>query len=352
VTVTLRRAGYAVFLLLCAEVFAKALLLLPWTRARLPPDDELSWRARWVGRYVFAGRPIFYHFDVHDPLTGWALQRDLRGFRQFPGSTVDSNSRGIRGRAEHVPGRRPGGRRIVALGDSFTFGEGVGDEEAFPHLLQGLLPGAEVINLGVHGYGHDQMLLRFRAEGRRYEPDLVLLGFFADDVGRNLLRFRDYAKPRFTLENGALVLGGTPVPPPPRQLLRETARFHLGALARTLATGGRGADGGTANALAFAILDAIRAEAAAAGARFLVAELPAPAEISLPGRSAAAELLELFARTRDVPVCYTGPTLRARVRDGARYRATGHYDAAAHRDVAAAIAGCVRDAGLLDPPRT
>jgi hypothetical protein len=351
VTVTLRRLAYAAFLLLCAEASAKALLLLPWTRARLPPDDELSWRARWVGRYVFAGRPVFYGFDAHDPLTGWTLRPGLRDFRQFPGSTVSSNSRGIRGRAEHAPGRRPGGGRIVALGDSFTFGEGVGDDEAFPHVLQELLPGTEVINLGVHGYGHDQMLLRLRAEGRRYEPDLVLLGFFADDVGRNLLRFRDYAKPRFTLDaDGTLVLRGTPVPPPPRLLRREAARFHLGALARTLA--GRRDDALAANRLAFALLDAMRAEAAGAGARFVVAELPAPAEIALPRKSAAAELLDGYARGRQVPVCYTGPALLARVRDGARYPPAGHYDAAAHRDVAEAIARCVRDAGLLDPPRT
>ena len=79
------------------------------------------------------------------------------------------------------------------------------DHETFPHVLEQLLAPAEVVNLGVHGYGHDQMLLRYRAEGRRYAPDLVLLGFVADDVGRNLLAFRDYAKPRFLLEGGALL---------------------------------------------------------------------------------------------------------------------------------------------------
>ena len=51
------------------------------------------------------------------------------------------------------------------LGDSFTFGEDVGDDETYSHHLEQLLPGTEVINLGVHGYGHDQMLIYLREEG-------------------------------------------------------------------------------------------------------------------------------------------------------------------------------------------
>jgi hypothetical protein len=57
--------------------------------------------------------------------------------------------------------------------------------------------GTEVLNLGVHGYGHDQMLLYLREEGLRYRPDVVLLGFVQIDMPRNQLSFRDYAKPRF-----------------------------------------------------------------------------------------------------------------------------------------------------------
>src|SRR5262245_47270071 len=104
--------------------------------------------------------------------------------------------------------------RIVVLGDSFTFGEEVSDTETYPHLLQELLPTVEVINLGVHGYGHDQMLVLFREEGSKYEPSLVVLGFVASDMERNLMGFRDYAKPRFVVTGGELRLVGTPVPHP------------------------------------------------------------------------------------------------------------------------------------------
>ena len=95
---------YSAYLVLCAELAAKALFLLPWTRARLPPELELSWRARWVGRYLFTDRTVFYGFDDYHPRLGWTLRRNLRGFRQFPGSTVSSNSGGARGVEEYAPG--------------------------------------------------------------------------------------------------------------------------------------------------------------------------------------------------------------------------------------------------------
>jgi hypothetical protein len=50
------------------------------------------------------------------------------------------------------------------------------------------------INMGVHGYGHDQMLILFGEEGVKYEPDIVILGFLPLDMARNVLKFRDFAK--------------------------------------------------------------------------------------------------------------------------------------------------------------
>ena len=110
------------------------------------------------------------------------------------------------------------------LGDSFTFGEDVGDDETYSHHLEQLLPGTEVINLGVHGYGHDQMLIYLREEGVRYRPDVVILGFLTGDMERNVLSFRDYAKPRFVLDGGKLALRNSPVPPPAEMAAAEKWR--------------------------------------------------------------------------------------------------------------------------------
>jgi hypothetical protein len=42
----------------------------------------------------------------------------------------------------------------LILGDSFTFGDEVSDNETYSYYLQQMLPHTEVINMGVHGYGH------------------------------------------------------------------------------------------------------------------------------------------------------------------------------------------------------
>jgi hypothetical protein len=88
----------------------------------------------------------------------------------------------------------------------------VGDDQTWSYYLQNLLPGSEVLNFGVHGYGQDQMLLYLKEEGIKYHTDIVILGFVALDMDRNLVSFRDYAKPRFVLDGARLVLTNTPIP--------------------------------------------------------------------------------------------------------------------------------------------
>ena len=72
----------------------------------------------------------------------------------------------------------------------------------YPARLQALLPKTEVINLGVHGYGHDQMLIRFNEEGVKYHPTsscwLHRRRHAAQSAG-----FRDHAKPRYELGRDA-----------------------------------------------------------------------------------------------------------------------------------------------------
>ena len=44
-------------------------------------------------------------------------------------------------------------------------GETVSDSESYAYRLQQMLPRAEIMNLGVHGYAHDQMLILFKDKG-------------------------------------------------------------------------------------------------------------------------------------------------------------------------------------------
>jgi len=345
------RLLYVVYLLLCAELLTRALLLVPAVRARLPPEEEEAWRIWWVNRYLWARRPIFYFFDAYDPTKGWTLRP---GRHDHAGRTVTANSRGIRGGDEHAPGKRAGVRRIVVLGDSFTFGEGVDDPDTFPSRLQARLGhGFEVINLGIHGYGHDQMLIRLREEGLRYAPDLAVLGYYSGDVARNGLAFRDYAKPRFALREGSLVLTGSPVPTPGRVLAREAIRPHVPALLamawRRLHPPPRPSPDELR--LMAAIVDEMRRVAAAHGARFLIVDLPPTDEIDVPGDLGPSEAAIVdYARSRGVPLCRTRGELRRRL-DGRPVRGLrGHYDAAVNGYVADILAGCIAREGLLVPP--
>ena len=79
--------------------------------------------------------------------------------------------------------------RVLLLGDSFTYGLGVNDDQTFAHhleqyLRQRNLP-AEVINAGCPGKGTDYELKVFQTIGVQLHPDLTVLCFFPNDFQDN-----------------------------------------------------------------------------------------------------------------------------------------------------------------------
>jgi hypothetical protein len=82
----------------------------------------------------------------------------------------------------------PGVLRVVALGDSFTQGYGVEEDDAYPRRLETLLAAGnpaqriEVMNLGVPGTSPHDYLGHLADPGLAYAPDLVLVGVMANDV--------------------------------------------------------------------------------------------------------------------------------------------------------------------------
>lgn len=321
----------------------RVLFTLPALESHLFANDDLSWRRRWVRRQQQEGIPLYYSFDRHDPLLGWFSKPNLRDRRVFEDETLNTNSRGLRGRQEFPYERTPGKPRLLLLGDSFTFGDEVSDDETYAHQLQRLLPKAEILNMGVHGYGHDQMLLLLREEGRRYEPDVVLLGFLPLDMARNVVGFRDFAKPRFRIADDRLVLEGTPVPPPEEVLRWDWLRprildaFSLLRVGWATRSGSRQAE---EQVITWRILDAIVDEAKAIGATPVIAYLPygpelhQPAEVRTPGE----ELLFAYCEERRDALCFsTRPAFWKQVSSGRTFASIFHWDAAGHRTVAEAI---------------
>ncbi|MGI0014639.1 MAG: SGNH/GDSL hydrolase family protein [Nitrososphaera sp.] len=77
--------------------------------------------------------------------------------------------------------------RMVCLGDSLTFGVGVRLEDTYAKQLESLLNSNkqrkyEVINAGVPAYDTWQEIAYLREYGWRFAPDLVIIGFYANDV--------------------------------------------------------------------------------------------------------------------------------------------------------------------------
>jgi hypothetical protein len=234
------------------------------------------WREHWL-----RGRPgpIPKKFVALDPELGWVPAPSLRGIKLGP-ARIHTNAEGVRGRRE-IPREKGDATRIVAVGDSFTFGQCVNDDQSFPAQLERLLPGSEVVNLGVMGYGHDQALQRLRVHGLAYEPDVVVLGFHRMDVPRNRLTFRDYAKPRFVLDGDGLELDNVPVPMPEavlgslRPRLWNYVQIGYDRLLRDRINVEE-------RELTQAIVRQMGADARAAGARFVLVFLPEEGDLAEP----------------------------------------------------------------------
>jgi len=159
---------------------------------------------------------------VEDPTLGYVPR---------PNSSVKGfgiDAEGFR-RSAAMPerGATPEGGVILAVGDSFTFGEEVKDDETWPAYLQQLL-GRRVLNAGVSGYGFDQIVLRAEKLVPDLHPSKIVVGFIADDIVRTEMRRRWSAeKPYFDIQHGALVLHRVSVPQP-------DPNTSLGFLERTL----------------------------------------------------------------------------------------------------------------------
>ena len=132
--------------------------------------------------------------DEFDAELGWRLkpgQYRVKAPEAFSTYTVSINRFGIRN-AELTPSRPVGTRRIVVLGDSFTFGQGVDDETLFTTQLERRLNGRnggryEVINAGVPGYGTAQeLILMRRLANAGIVGEIYLLNLFTNDVLDNL----------------------------------------------------------------------------------------------------------------------------------------------------------------------
>ncbi len=217
---------YIGLLILAFEVLCRFFLSLDIVIDTISGIDDSSCRLKWVSRHK-DNIAIYYKFDIYDRTKGWISKPNLRNESVFDNKILNTNSSGFRGQVDYHNVKDQKRTRIVILGDSYTFGDEVSDNETYSHYLQELLPETEIVNLGVHGYGHDQMLILFKENQEELNPDIVILGFVYIDIYRNGLKFNDYSKPKFELDSGNLLLKNSPVPNPEIVLKSEWMRLKF-----------------------------------------------------------------------------------------------------------------------------
>ncbi len=178
-------------------------------------------------RVVGVSYPAFYRVDSK---RGYGLRPYARGLYSREGqSLVAINAAGFRGA---LPPLNSAGEtlRIAVLGDSFTEGLQVEEQQTWIRILEAqlnrssscpLLKGgqAELLNFGVGGYGTGQALLTWRYQARAFQPALVILAIYpGNDFTDNQPGPRE-DRPGFELRaDGALIQDNS---------FREAAAFRF-----------------------------------------------------------------------------------------------------------------------------
>jgi lysophospholipase L1-like esterase len=228
-----------------------------------------------------------------------ANQPNVRTRHYVPGDydvAISTNSAGMRGLREYPVERVPGKRRILVLGDSFTFGYGVNDDEVVSAVLEDLLnerasASAEVLNLAVSGFGQAEELVTWENRGKAYRPDVVVLFYFENDIGNNAVSGLYQTGPDgLPVRTGASFLPGSSLQerlfdfPPTRWLFEHSeawnlVRNRLSSLVQRSLLRQHGlesySDGGSdAVELTRALLRGLVADIRAAGARPVLVVIP------------------------------------------------------------------------------
>jgi lysophospholipase L1-like esterase len=171
---------------------------------------------RWVA-------PQAMTVPMVESVDGMQLHRpNLDGRGYVPGLfnvTYHTNAQRFRGRQDYSLAAPAGVIRVVATGDSFCFGNGVEDDQAYPFVMENLLRGAgnsvEVINAGVGGTGTGTQALWFDQFLAPFKPNVVVLSIFVNDVEDDL------AGPFFTLD-----AAGEAVPMPLDERVKRTEKLE------------------------------------------------------------------------------------------------------------------------------
>jgi hypothetical protein len=140
----------------------------------------------------------------YDSLLGWRLKPHLTsaGF-----NTLDY---GFRSNGDAGAKVQPGG--VLAVGSSFTAGSEVNDDQSWPAQLQ-QSTGWNVNNAGEGGYLADQIVLLAEQLLPLVRPQVIVVDLIPGTIIGTGYASSGWPKPYFTIENDALAIHNSPVPP-------------------------------------------------------------------------------------------------------------------------------------------
>ena len=186
-----------------------------------------------------------YHCQ-YDPELGWENRPDV-SLADFygKGRSITINAVGLRSHDVLNASLGANPLRVVCLGDSFTLGHGVDDQQTFPFMLQERSAGKlHVSNLGQGGYSIGQNWLLLKRLAPEIKPDLVVCVFIVEDFLRlGVTRTANgFAMPQFEIVDERVQVTNTPVPNKlsPGSLIMQPGEVgnvlrRRSAIARTLA---------------------------------------------------------------------------------------------------------------------
>lgn len=126
-----------------------------------------------------------------DRAAAWLLSRppDCYPSTRFSSGDIVKDSIGHRD-YEYAEAKAPGVYRVIAIGDSFTWGGGVNFDDIWPKRLERYLRdyenvkgvSYEVLNWALPGTATPSQVRNLRRAASRYRPDLVVLGYCLNDA--------------------------------------------------------------------------------------------------------------------------------------------------------------------------
>jgi hypothetical protein len=175
------------------------------TGSYLPPDQPVE-----------TARPDLYRADPHVGYTLWPSR--IMSYQYPEGSEewipLHANSDGFRTPREFD--ERDSRSRLLVVGDSFVFGQGVREEDRLTERLEGADRRWRVDNMGMTGWGLDLMIRAIERHAPKARPDVVLLAVYTDDFRRVLPYYAGvgFGYDKFELEGGELTTVPFPYPRP------------------------------------------------------------------------------------------------------------------------------------------